>query len=504
MKNKQSYDVIIIGSGFSGSLTALCLLQSGLSVCVLEKDRHPRFAVGESSTPIADMILRSISEEYDLPWLKHFSRYGSWQRHYPDITCGLKRGFSYYKHNPHEQFSTDKFHANQLLVAASVNVEQSDTNWMRSEFDAFLAEKLLEYDIPYFENTEVVSVEQDNSGQWVIDAFENNNDLSIRADFMVDATGSPRFIGKFLGIDSLNDGFETKSRAVFSHFEDVKPWKNYLEENGISTNDYPYNPDYSALHHLLEEGWLWMLRFNNGVTSTGLLLDLQNEDQNSSESPNETWNRIINRYPSLEDLFEHAVTATDPGKMLQTGRLQRRLKRMTGKNWAALPHTAGFVDPMHSTGIAHTLSGLEKLVQIIVESGPNKESLRDDLSAYEQQLIQELKLVDLLVGGSYRSMDHFELFNVYTMLYFIAAISYEQSRLRGEIPSHFLSAGREDIFFFVAQSYNELKHITKDKISVNQVKDFRDRVKNRIEPYNIAGLLDPDANNMYRHTAVEF
>lgn len=504
MKETHSCDVIIIGSGFSGSLTALCLRQAGLKVCVLEKEQHPRFAVGESSTPIADMILRSISEKYDLPWLKHFSRYGSWQKHYPEITFGLKRGFSYYKHRPHEHFAAGGSHDNQLLVAASSSDERSDTNWMRSEFDAFLAEKLMEYEIPFYNRTEVTSVEPSSSDRWNIEANAPNNQLSIRAGFLVDATGSPRFSEKFLGTDSTTDGFETHSRAIFTHFEHLKPWNKFLEEHQIPTADYPYNPDYSALHHLLQEGWLWMLRFNNGVTSAGLLLNLHNQDLDHTNDPQDTWNEIINRYPSLGQIFEHAAIAADPGELIQTGRLQRRLKNLTGKKWAALPHTAGFIDPMHSTGIAHTLSGVEKLVAVLVDSLAETHDLCEKLKAYEQSVETELQLIDLLVAGSYRSMTNFELFHTYSMLYFIAAISYEQRRLKGELPSHFLCADHKDIVSIIAQSYSELKDILDGKISGKQVQKFRERVKSRIEPYNSAGLLDAEAKNMYRHTAVEF
>lgn len=504
MKKTQPCDIVIIGSGFSGSLAALCLHQSGLKVCVLEKDEHPRFAVGESSTPIADMILRSLSENYDLPWLKHFSRYGSWQELYPEITCGLKRGFSYYKHNPLEHFVTNRSHKNELLVAASSSDEQSDTNWMRSEFDAFLAEKLVEYEIPYYDHTEVTSVERNSSAQWNIEVNRNNNLLSIQADFLVDATGGPHFLKKFLGIESTTDGFETNSMAIFSHFENVKPWNSYLEEQLISTNEYPYNPDYSALHHLLNEGWLWMLRFNNDVTSAGLLLNLEKYDHNPDKNPNQTWNRIISHYPSLKQIFDHATIAADPGTMLQTGRLQRRLKTITGSNWAALPHTAGFVDPMHSTGIAHTLSGVEKLVSMLSTSLGDGKNMTAKLKAYEKSVKTELQLVDALVAGSYRGMSHFELFHTYTMLYFIAAISYEQRRLRGEVPSHFLCADHADISSIIAQSYGELKEISAGEISEKQVQMFRERVRSRINPFNSAGLLDTDAKNMYRHTAVEF
>jgi FADH2 O2-dependent halogenase len=50
-------DVAIVGSGFAGSLTALALLRRGQRVALVERGRHPRFAIGESSTPLANLLL---------------------------------------------------------------------------------------------------------------------------------------------------------------------------------------------------------------------------------------------------------------------------------------------------------------------------------------------------------------------------------------------------------------------------------------------------------------
>ena len=68
-KQIKEYDILIAGSGFAGSLLALILDRCGFRVCLVEKYRHPRFAIGESSTPIADMVLRELSKRYDIPWL---------------------------------------------------------------------------------------------------------------------------------------------------------------------------------------------------------------------------------------------------------------------------------------------------------------------------------------------------------------------------------------------------------------------------------------------------
>src|SRR6056297_347290 len=165
----RHYDFVIVGSGFAGSILGMCLSQIGYSVCILEKEKHPRFAIGESSTPIADMVLRKLSEEYNLPFLSKISRYGEWQRTYPHIGCGLKRGFSYYIQTPGEEFMGDRAHTKELLVAASINDENSDTNWLRSDVDHFLIQKAAEVGVMVLEETEITSlVRNDDTASWTI------------------------------------------------------------------------------------------------------------------------------------------------------------------------------------------------------------------------------------------------------------------------------------------------------------------------------------------------
>ena len=136
-KSDHGCDIMIAGAGFAGSLMALVLNSLGFRVCLVEKGKHPRFAIGESSTPVADLILRQLSQQYNLPWLKDFSRYGSWQQAHPEIVCGIKRGFSYFKHHPGKEFTTDANHSYELLVAASTDDLQSDTNWLACRFRCF-------------------------------------------------------------------------------------------------------------------------------------------------------------------------------------------------------------------------------------------------------------------------------------------------------------------------------------------------------------------------------
>lgn len=482
---------------------AMALVKSGYSVCLVEKEKHPRFAIGESSTPIADMILRDLADQYDLPFLKKLSRYGEWQKHYPEVVCGLKRGFSYFLHKNGERFASDEKHNRELLVAASENDQNSDTNWLRSDVDHLLVKKTVETGVTYFDQTDVKKLSRDAKNEiWSVYLDTSGQREEIECEWIIDATGSPAFSTRFFHTESSSKEFKTNSSAVFTHFENVRHWTEYLDEQGFNTSDYPYNPDYSALHHLIEEGWMWMLRFNNDRLSAGILLDKNKDHPSLKNEPEKVWNSIISRYPSLNELFEDFQISKKPGRFFITKRLQRRLNKLHGNGWVVLPHTAGFVDPLHSTGIAQTLGGVEMLLRLFTKNLTIKEK-NNGLLRYQDKIFKELSVIDLLVSICYKTRSHFDLFTASTMLYFVASVRYEQNRLRGEIPDTFLCAGDPRIREIVEKTFDELMAMDPNTITKKEIEIFIDKIRRRIEPYNSVGLLDPDRNNMYRHTAVE-
>src|SRR5688572_307310 len=131
-------DLAIVGSGFGGSILAMIARRLGLRVMLLERGRHPRFAIGESASPLAGILIEQLADRYDLPRLQPLSAFGTWQRAYPEVGCGLKRGFTYFKHEEGRRYRVAPRRANQLLVAASPNDELSDTHWLRADVDHFL------------------------------------------------------------------------------------------------------------------------------------------------------------------------------------------------------------------------------------------------------------------------------------------------------------------------------------------------------------------------------
>ena len=80
----------------------------GRSVVLIEKGTHPRVVIGESSTPLSNLLLEELTTRYGLPDLRPLGKWGSWQRAYPDIACGLKRGFTFHHHVLSASLSADR------------------------------------------------------------------------------------------------------------------------------------------------------------------------------------------------------------------------------------------------------------------------------------------------------------------------------------------------------------------------------------------------------------
>src|SRR5437867_1837799 len=190
---KSDFDIAVVGSGFGGALTAMIARRLGRSVILVERGRHPRFAIGESSTPLANLLLEELALRHDLPRLLPLAKWGSWQKTYPQIACGLKRGFTFYQHQFEKPFLNDSERRDQLLVAASPRDEIADTHWYRADFDHFLVREAQALGVEYLDQTRIETVTF--KGQSVqLDGDRAGKRVSVRARFIVDASGPRGFL----------------------------------------------------------------------------------------------------------------------------------------------------------------------------------------------------------------------------------------------------------------------------------------------------------------------
>jgi FADH2 O2-dependent halogenase len=501
----MTHDFAIIGAGFGGSLMALILTRLGFSVVLIDRGRHPRFAIGESSTPIANIILAQLAKRYDLPRLAPLAEYGSWKRQYPHLGVGLKRGFSYFQHQQSERFQPSFEHAAELLVEASAGIEDADTHWYRPDFDEFVAHEAVAAGVEYSDQTEV-SIEPEQ-GQWLLTGTRESVPVSWKARFLIDGSGEGAMLSRRLGIPSQVHRFHTDTRGLFSHFRNVPHWDavqgfSLAQSEDHPFREHPYPCDDAALHHVFDGGWMWVLPFENGITSVGFSLDRRRFPIQSELSPSEEWQWMLGKFPSIKEHLAEAENCRPGERMIRSGRMQRWTTQAVGPNWAMLPATAGFLDPLHSTGNAHTLSGIERLAGIFAQHGLdlNSDGFRQGLAEYEANLHAEVQLIDLIVHGCFLAMAHFPLFAAYSMLYFTAAIWTEQRRRNGTWNSSeaFLGATDPDYCRIVTESYQDLRNlINQPQTTAAEDQAFLRRMRERIAPYDLAGLCDPARKNLY-------
>jgi len=96
----------------------------------------------------------------------------------------------------------------------------------------------------------------------------NDRPFALRTHFVVDASGPGGFLARQLSIPSGLEKTETRAALVFSHFDDVR----VISEVVPALPDGPYPDDWAAVHHVVDEGWMYSLRFDHGTTSAGFLL----------------------------------------------------------------------------------------------------------------------------------------------------------------------------------------------------------------------------------------
>lgn len=349
----QTCDVLVIGGGPGGAATAALLAQAGLTVVLVEKDRHPRFHIGESllphSLPILDRLgvldrVRAIGVQ---KWGAEFiAEDGSVERVFP-FARALTPGPD---------------HAFQVT---------------RAEFDHLLFTRAGELGARTLEETTATILSCDDTGALVQTRGPDGTTQLFQTDLLVDASGRSTLTAR-MRAEKAPDPRNT-SAAIFGHFHGLP--RNQGARGG-NIRIYLTNP-----------GWMWQIPLQNGVTSVGFVAPgayLQARE-GSIEA---TFRAHVARHPQIGDLI---AAATPAGPLRSTGNFSYRAAQATGPGHIKVGDAYGFIDPMFSTGVHLALSSAVEAARAILAARARPQSRARIMAAYHTNICARLDYVSWFI-----------------------------------------------------------------------------------------------------------
>jgi len=400
-----SYDVVILGAGVGGSMLAAILARHDVRVLLVEAESHPRFAIGESTIPETAGLLRVVGERYSVPEIAHLATFQS-VRHHVSSACGVKRGFSFIYHRegqPQRPEESTQF----PTLAPPLG---PDVHWFRQDIDSYMFAAAVRYGATARQRLRITKTERLGSS-WQLTSDKGER---FEARYLVDAGGIRSPMAEAYGLRENPPRQRTNSRSMFTHMVGVRPYDQSVPDPkafGL------YSPLYQGtLHHIFDGGWLWIIPFDNHPDSTnplcsvGLQLD-RRKHPDSDVSPEEEFRAFLKRFPSIAPQFEHARPVREWTR--SNARLQFSSRRTQGDGYSLLPHAAGFIDPLFSTGLSITIAFVNHLACALIRAKKENDFSLQRFVHLEPWMQNNLNHFDRLVSCAYDSWADFRLWNAW-------------------------------------------------------------------------------------------
>ena len=486
----SKYDVAVIGSGMGGSATALLLAKLGYKAVMIERGDHPRFALGESSTPVMSKKIRYMGKAYDIPEFIELSSYDRIMDSERPFVCGPKELFHYFLHEPGQTVAKINGDYPEIVV----QTPDVDVQFLRSELDMRMVEYARKYGAEYLPNTEVKDIEFHDDGVTIPVKMADGKDSAIEASFVVDATGFKSLLStKFdLRIPEVELDTPLRSRCIFTHVKDVGALEDAVGGDADFADRLRVPRARATQHHCFDGGWYWFIPFDNNVTSVGLSLDMDKYPMNEKDGEQEFW-EITNEFPIVKKMLEGRETLLP---YIKTGRLQFRTKQAVGDRWALLPAAAIGGDAWFSTGLGLTLIAVDRLVSRLHHKVlPNNDFKREHLVPYEDALYKEWWYITRMIDGIYKSFKHFDVFKSYCFFCFMGAESFVHSGGIGRPEDEdalLLNVGNKEFTDRFQEIYARVVEYSKrDHITEEESEALREYLQTEMKPFNYRDYGNP-------------
>ena len=308
---KKNYDAIVVGGGPAGSSTAALLAEKGHDVLVVEKEKFPRYHVGESLMPfcyfplerlgLIDTLMESANPR---KYCVQFVRQDGF----------LSQPFYFFQHFDHP----------------------SSTTWQvwRSEFDKMILEKARSNGATVMEETKAKKlIKSGDRVEGITVESDELGSLDIHAPIGGDASGRDCFAAhkqKWMVRDP-----ELKKIALWTYYKGAK--RDPGLDEGATTVAY-----------LPNKGWFWYIPLSGDMVSVGIVAERDYLFNGSTKDHEEIFQReVLNN----EWIKEHLAEAEQTGEYRITGEYSYRNRYCASDGLVLAGDALGFLDPVFSSGV---------------------------------------------------------------------------------------------------------------------------------------------------------
>lgn len=335
-------DVLIIGAGPAGSTAAALLAQRGYRVLVLERQKFPRFSIGESLLACSMELLSEAGM----------------------IEAVMKRSFQY---KNGAVFDRDGRTSEFNFADKSSPGYGFTYQVQRADFDDTLAKQASAAGAEIRFEVEITAVDIGGERARVTSRAADGTVEIHSPRFVLDASGFGRTLPKLLDLDRPS-AFPPRA-AIFCHVQD-----------SIMSGAFDRQKIRAGIHPNDHEVWSWLIPFSNGTASVGVVSSVD-QLRARTGTPEEKFWQALDAEPRLRALLEKAKTIRPVGELVGYA---ATVSTLHGPNFALLGNAAEFLDPIFSSGVTIALKSA------ILASKVLDRQLRGESVDWEREFADEL------------------------------------------------------------------------------------------------------------------